>query len=869
MSTSLKKCFSALLSLSILTSSIFSTVVRAEDYYSVINEQVSPYSAGYISVEGIEGGQITFDTSTGTITKAQSSITSANIPEEINGVTVKAISNSVFSYCDGLTNATIPSTITYIGAGVFYNCDELESINVSEDNASYSSEDGILYNKEKSDIIKFPENKKGVYVIPETITQITSELAYCFQITSIVIHSKFESVGYHPFYWCTGLESIIVDKNNPYFSSLDGVLYNKNQTSLIKVPEQKSGDYIIPDGVTSIEQIAFNGCSEITNIVIPDSVVTIKSSAFNMCSSLTKIFIPSSVGYIDTPMFTICENLSEIEVSEDNKNYSSSNGVLFNKDMSELILFPNAHGEEYTIPNGVTSIGESAFSGCSNLTSVTIPKGVVSIGNSAFHGCSALTDITLPDTITTIEDHAFSFCKNLKNIDLGSCIEKIGFSAFSSCVSLSIITIPKSVKEIESNAFYNDNIIEIHFEGNKEQWDNVASFSSVPTNKNTTIYYNSDASNSWITVEGIDGGKVRFNDKNGTIVKVEQTVTSANIPNKINGVTVTKISDEAFSDCKALTSLVIPNSVLSIGENSFIFCEALTTLEIPENVTIIYERAFWGCKGLTSVIIPDSITVISKNMFAYCESLTNVSLGSNVKTIDECAFKGCKSLVEFNFPDNIEVIAENAFVSCTSLASVSLPENVALIGNGVFLFCYALTEINVSTNNNYYVSMDGVLFNKNKTELVQYPCAKSGDCVIPNGVTSISAQAFYSCKNLINVTIPYSVDQIGIDAFAYCDNLTDIYYCGTKEQWNNLYVFNEGVTVHFSSEHESIVGDVNLDGSFSILDIKLLNSYILRFGSLSPKSKENADINNDNVINSIDASLAKNLLFKSFGDSSK
>ena len=206
--------------------------------------------------------------------------------------------------------------------------------------------------------------------------------------------------------------------------------------------------------VVEIKSSAFNGCANLTSIIIPDSITSIGDFAFENCSGLTSITIPDSVTSIGDHAFYNC--LTSITVSENNKYFSSLNGVLFNKDKTELITYPIGNERtEYTIPDSVTSIGNFIFYNCSSLTSITIPDSVASIGNSAFYNCSSLTNIKLPDVIDIISGNTFRDCSSLLNIIIPDSVTSIKECAFYNCSNLTSITIPDSVASIENSAFYN------------------------------------------------------------------------------------------------------------------------------------------------------------------------------------------------------------------------------------------------------------------------------------------------------------------------------------------------------------------------------------------------------------------------------
>ena len=355
----------------------------------------------------------------------------------------------------------------------------------------------------------------------------------------------------------------------------------------------------------------------------------------------------------------------------------------------------------------------------------------------------------------------------------------------------------------------------------------------------------------------VEGGYLTFDKKTGTVTDCDSSVTKANIPHTIKGVTVTSIGDQAFYNCTSLTSVTIPDSVTSIGDRAFRCCISLTSVTIPDSVTSIGEEAFYGCwdltrltipgsvtsidkdafcfcSSLTSVTIPDSVTSIGDSAFYGCESLTSVTIPGSVTSIGSCAFYGCASLTSVTIPDSVTSIGGSAFYDCSSLTSVTIPDSVTSIGdyafygcesltsvtipdsvtsigNCAFASCTSLTGIWVAEGNSHYANdASGVLFNKDKTTLVQCPGAFAA-YTVPNSVTSIGEYAFSHCTSLTSVTIPNSVTSIGEHAFSYCTSLTsvtisdsvtsigeyafydctsltDVYYAGSEAQWKAISI---------------------------------------------------------------------------------
>ena len=363
----------------------------------------------------IEDGKVTI---TGCDTSLSGDIV---LPSKIEGKPVTSIGWRAFWYCSSLTSITIPNSVTSIDDWAFNGCEKLTQINVDTANTVYSSENGVLFNKEKTELIRYPEGKADTsYSIPSSVTNI----------------------GDRAFEDCSSLTSVT-----------------------------------IPNSVTSIGNDAFSGCSGLTSITIPDSVTSIGDWAFSNCSSLTSITIPDSVTSIDDHAFFNCDSLASVYISD----IASWCGIAFDDSDSNPLgsgasLYLN--GKLVTalvIPDSVTSIGKYAFCGCSSLASITIPDSVTSIGISAFYGCSSLTSVTIGDSVTSISWYAFCNCSSLKSITIPNSVTSIDSNAFEYCSSLTSITIPDSVTSIGYRAFYDcSSLKDVYYSGTQEQWEKIS-----------------------------------------------------------------------------------------------------------------------------------------------------------------------------------------------------------------------------------------------------------------------------------------------------------------------------------------------------------------------------------------------------------
>ena len=528
----------------------------------------------------------------------------------------------------------------------------------------------------------------------------------------------------------------------------------------------------IPNSVTSIEDSAFSGCSSLKEITIPSSVTSIEYLAFDGCSSLEEITIPSSVTSISYSAFRGCSSLKEIKVSSENKNYTSINGVLYNKDKTKIIAYPaNKLGEKYIILNSVTSIEWNAFYGCSSLKEITIPSSVTSIGERAFYGCSSLEEITIPNSVISIGKSAFYGCKYI--------ICKTNSYAHKYAEENKV-----KYKLLDNEISQYTDLYEIK---ETEEWD-------ISEKQDKSVIAKWNLADGSITISGKGNMKSFKNNSTEDWHGKYKTLVEKVIIN--NG--ITNIGKSAFYECSSLKEITIPNSVASIGFAAFEKCSSLKEITIPEGVTSINDCAFCECSSLKEITIPNSVTNIDYQVFYGCSSLKEIKVsGENknytsidgvlynkkktkiirypankpgekyiildsVTSIEEYAFSGCSSLKEITIPSSVTSIERGAFYGCSSLEEIAIPSSVTSIEQEAFLGCRSLKKITIPNT----VTSIGIYTFKG--------CRSLKEITIPSSVTIIRYGAFYGCSSLKEITVPNSVTSIGSYAFKGSSNLKEI-----------------------------------------------------------------------------------------------
>ncbi|MBQ5844794.1 MAG: leucine-rich repeat domain-containing protein, partial [Alistipes sp.] len=523
---------------------------------------------------------------------------------------------------------------------------------------------------------------KGVITFDGEVTKIGTQAFYeCRSLTSITIPDSVTSIGEQTFYYCSGLTNIAI--GNGVTEIGNGAFWGCGLT-----------DVIIPNSVTEIGNVAFISCAGLTSITIPDSVTSIGDYAFHLCSGLTSVTIGNGVTEIGYGAFSHCYDLTNVTIPDSvtkigEETFGSCpitefNGKFATSDKKAIIvdntLVAYAIGctdTEYTIPDGVTRIGNCAFLNCSGLTNITIPDNVTEIGENAFGYCDGLTSVTIPDGVTEIGEGTFCYCSGLTSVTIPDSVTEIGSSAFSDCNGLtSVFCKPTTPPTL----------------GQSIPWD---AFDDNATNRK--IYVPAESVDAYKEADGwkeyadaIVADPATLPATNEIWYTATEKVVKDNWTVDTFGANIT---DHTFDTTTGKGIITFDGEVTKIGTNAFYECDSLTSVTIPDSVTEIGHDAFISCDGLTNITIPDSVTSIGDYAFHLCSGLTNIAIGNGVTSIGVRVFYHCSGLTSITIPDSVTKIGYQAFEYCPGLTSVTIGNGVTEIESYAFGKCYDLTSV--------------------------------------------------------------------------------------------------------------------------------------------------------------------------------
>ena len=691
--------------------------------------------------------------------------------------TLKTIGESAFART-GIVNLVIPKSVTLIKGAAFAECASLQTVVFEEGGAS--AEPLVLEGDPGSS-----DTDMGIFY-------------RCSALTSVSFSSQVQCIGSYAFYWNTMLSSVTFGTNENGVSQLEWI-------GRLTFCDDPITELVLPEGLKETNFRSFytmdDNLARLQSVVIPSTMeviaedtfygqinlksvtftaggredLSIDEGAFYENTSLKEIAFPENLSALDAAAFEGCTGLSIVTVADGNADFYSLDNVLYHTQTSDgvrsdtIVLYPSAKTGELVLPEYVTEIPASAFEDAS-LTGIVLPEGVTEIGSYAFAG-SKIQSIHIPSTVTYIGTYAFSGCSDLTSVTFAenSKLEKFATTTSSSGISrtfeqtgITSIELPASLKELSGYLFYQCTALK-------------------------TVTFAEGSKLSKI-------GKWAFKNCSA----LETVVLDDSIP-------LETINEEAFGD-SGLQSIFIPKTVTLIETKAFNACKSLSDVTFSadgtdelefENGTYSsskYYGVFSGCSALTSITLPYRLETVSQYAFSECTSLKEINFAQNedgaygVKTISTGAFR--KTAIEtFVVPDSVSSMPtvttynHNTFMGCHSLVSVTLPRlYTAEFSYTLFADCPSLKEVLVSPQNDRYSSVDGVLYNKDKTVLVYYPVARedaNGEIAtsyeIPYGTVTVGEFAFYHNYNkssgyndfamLTEVSIPASVSSIEESAF--------------------------------------------------------------------------------------------------------
>lgn len=592
------------------------------------------------------------------------------------------------------------------------------------------------------------------------------------------------------------------DGDGPVDSGIgwDGLSWSVSSDGVLTVSgEGEMGDYTAAYRPWyASEKVAWGS---ITSVVIEEGVTGIGNHAFYNDEGVTSVSIPASVRSIGAGVFTL-SNITTVAVAPDSPYFTVEDGVLFSRDMTELIFCPRNRTGSYAIPDTVEVIADEAFYYCLYLNRVLLPSSLRVIGDRAFVNCPPHRDLVLPEGLTDIGAQAFDCC-SFENIWFPASLRHIGEEAFADA----------------------DSTDSVHYAGSESDWNALSVESGNETLTVKPILFESSVSDAavllatgscgetltWmlmsdgrLTISGSgamddysdlpDGERAPWwnYDRSITSLVVEDGVTvigafafssgyrieTVSLPESLR-----EIRRGAFSNCFELEELTIPEGVATLGDNLFSW-SGIRCLSLPSTVT------GWGFDMLTSNYVLESIEVSPGN--AFLTSADGVlfsgdmsvliqyptgrkgdyTVPGSVKRIEQLAFSGCRELGEVFLPDGLEELGWEAF-AYSSLERITLPASVRFLDEYVFLSCPQLARIGADPASPYFKSADGVLYSADGRILFCYPSTRGGSFVIPEGVVDIFAGAFSACRSLTGITFPSSLRTIGKYAFDSCERLTE------------------------------------------------------------------------------------------------
>lgn len=692
-----------------------------------------------------------------TITDCKATATGAlTVPKTIDGYPVTAIGDSAFFACSKLTSVTVPEGVTYIGRFAFGNCSALKTVSIPSSvvyvgKSAFSSCPALTYNSYEN--IKYLGSSQNPYLVLVSAGQTTASSCTIHPDTKILYDSAFNK--------CTNLTQIT-----------------------------------IPAGVTVIGWETFSGCSGLKSVTVPTGVTSIGYRAFYQCAALSSVTLPDTVTSLGKEAFAGCADAAFRQYGSVKYLGNGSNPYyaavgLNDRTVSSVSLHPDTklitdsafswYGslKEVRIPNGVTIIGEEAFSG-SGLETVTLPNSVTAIGVGAFESCEALTSVTLPNGISYIEKLVFHDCHSLSAVVIPDSVKTIGKEAFFACENLSSVTFGKGVTTIEESAFQSTKLDQVNIHAGI-----------------TSIAPDAFACDS-LTGFLVDGENPNYcNDDRGVLFNKDKT-TLIRAPGAISG-----------------------------------------SYYVPKSVTALEQSAFSGCKNLTYVVLPESITQIPSGGFYLCQNLTSVMIPDSVKSIGEYAFQFCKKLTDVNYAgteDQWKTVLANTGSYNTYLLEATIHFNYVLQTSSLVVFTDQ-TDLRIAAGDNItllagavdgygqYTDPSGITFQVTDNALVDVmDHGFDGDCFyvrlrgVNPGTTTVT---FSDSATGYTAAIPVTVFENNYPSYSL-GNVPETSALGLKANFGNfngLFIDNYRYTINDDMSAQVTFHAYNINHTYGTVEV--------------------------------------------------
>ena len=580
--------------------------------------------------------------------------------------TIKDLDRLPFRECSTLETINIPASVEYL-TELCFNCINLKAINVDNNNSHYCSENGVLYDKNKTVLYQYPGGTSTTdFSIPNGILEI-ARIAFfgAKNLKSVTLPASTVTIGYQPWANCTSLANFIVNSNNPKFQAIDGLLVEKANSRLVSFPGGKENNYTVPSGIKIIGTAAFYRVYSTKNVTLPNTVEEIEDEAFRT-SYITTVNIPKSVRKIGVNPFANCR-ITAFTIDSNNPYFSVDDGVLFNKNKTELISFPPRRTGNYTIPEGCKVIKQHAFD-VAHIEDVTIASSVETIEEYAFYDNNYLKNLTIKQNsnLKTLEYRCLSELRGLETISpLPASIDTIASNVFEADYMLKSIVFEDGfkVKYIPKNMFFGCSAMEIVDFGQDNIFESIGNYA----------FFNCESLTHVTLPIGLK--KMGISAFNGCL-NLSQ-IDFAGVPQ-------VELLDTAVFQNTAISNFIIPESVKTISASAFNSCHNLKTVNIPSTTTVVDPTSFLFCSQLKSINVDKENEIYS--------SIDGMLASKDKKTLMIFPAGKANHYITLLSP-SFERIGDYAFYYCKQLENVTLPKKMNYIGKHAFDLCENLNSI--------------------------------------------------------------------------------------------------------------------------------------------------------------------------------